>query len=175
MGRDRRDRPPGRLTRPAETRTRRSWYGYGKLATVEKSGVGCFLHDVTSVFGEVSILGLPALLLVAATDSAGGADVTGAAFGAWLTMVLIGALVRGGWVRPPGTETLGWVTLSAALVALRLGYYNAVLLLAGYGGALIGTVLGVPWFALVAAVGIAAGSMLAFPALGGAVARSRRT
>ncbi|AGB39560.1 hypothetical protein [Natronococcus occultus] len=174
MGRDRRNRPPGRRTRPAETRTRRSWYGYGKLATVEKSRFGCFLHDVTSIFGEVSILGLPALLLVAMTDPASGAVVTGAALVAWIVMVIVGALVRGGWIRPLGTETLGWVTLSAALIGLRLGYYNAVLLLGGYGGALLGTVLGTTWIAPVAAAAIGAGAMLAFPALGERVARARR-
>ncbi|MFU8868564.1 hypothetical protein [Natronococcus sp.] len=174
MGRDRRDRTPGRRTRPAYTRKRQSWYGYGTIANLEKSRFGCFLHDVTSIFGEVSILGLPILLVVSVSDSTASYGVTTAAIVAWLTMVLVGALVRGGWVRPPGTETLGWLTFSPALIALRFVHYNTVLAVAAYGGVAVATVVGVPLLSVTVAVAVGVGSMLVLPAIGESIARSRR-
>lgn len=174
MGRDRRDRPPGRRTRPAYTQRRQSWYGYGTIANMEKSRFGCFLHDVTAIFGEVSILGLPVLMYVATTDAGGGYGVTAAALVAWMTTVFAGALVRGGLVRPLATETLGWVAFSPALIVLRVVYYNVVLLVAAYGSVLVATAVDVPPLSLAVAVAIAILAVLAFPRLGEEVARSRR-
>ncbi|WP_049891617.1 hypothetical protein [Natronococcus amylolyticus] len=174
MSRDRRDRTPGRRTRPAHTRKRQSWYGYGTIATMEKSRFGCFLHDLTSIFGEVSILGLPVLLLVGMTSSTASYGVTAAAIVAWLTMVLVGTLVRGGWVRPLGTETLGWLTFSPALIALRFVHYNTALAVASYGGVAVAVVVGVPPLSIFAAIVVGVGSMLALPAIGESIARSRR-
>ncbi|WP_293031829.1 hypothetical protein [Natronococcus sp.] len=174
MSRDRRDRTPGRRTRPAYTRKRQSWYGYGTIASLEKSRFGCFLHDLTSIFGEVSIIGLPVLLLVGMTDSTASYGVTAAAIVAWLTMVLVGTLVRGGWVRPLGTETLGWLTFSPALIALRFVHYNTALAVASYGGVAVAVAVGVPPLSVAVAVIVGVGSMLALPAIGESIARSRR-
>lgn len=174
MARNRRDHPPGRQTRPATTRTRRSWYGYGKMANMEKNAFGCFLHDVTYIFGEISILGLPALMIVTMTGTTGGYGVTAAALVAWVTMVLVGTLIRGGWIRPLGTETLGWVTFSPALIVLRLVYYNAVFVAAVYGGVLVATAVGTPPLSLAVAAVVAIMAMLSFPTLGERLARARR-
>lgn len=164
---------PGRQTRPAYTTKRRSWYGYGKTAQFEKSGFGRFLHDTTSIFGEVSILGLPALLVVTATGGPSYYGLTTAVLVAWATMVFVGTLIRGGWIRPLATDVLGWVSFSAALLGLRLVYYNAVLLLAGYGSTALADAVGVPALSLVTAAAVAAVATLAFPRLGEAVARWR--
>ncbi len=141
---------------------------------MEKSRFGCFLHDVTSIFAEVSILGLPALMYIATAGGGGSFGVTSAALVAWATMVFVGALVRGGSIRPVRTETLGWVTFSLALIALRIVYYNGVFLAATYGGVLVAAAVGAPPLSLVAAALVATLSMLSFPKLGETVARSRQ-
>ncbi|MFC4439693.1 MULTISPECIES: hypothetical protein [Natrialbaceae] len=141
---------------------------------MEKSRFGCFLHDVASIFGEVSILGLPVLMYIATTGTGGNYGVTAAALVAWTTMVFGGALVRGGSIRPLGTETLGWVTFSPSLIGLRLVYYNAVFLAAAPGGVVVATAVGTPTLSLVVAFVVAALATLSFPRLGEAVARSRQ-
>jgi hypothetical protein len=174
MGRDRRNSPPGRRTRPAYSQKRRSWYGYGTIASLEKSRFGCFLHDLTSIFGEVSILGLPVLMLVAMAAPPASYGITAAMTVAWLTMTVVGALVRGGTIRPLGTDTLGWLTLSPALIALRFVYYNAVLAGTAVGGVALAGLVGVPPLSVVVAAAIGALSMLVLPTLGERIARSRQ-
>jgi hypothetical protein len=93
---DRRPRYPGRETAAAESRNRRTWYGYGKIARVEKSRFGVFLHDVTRIYGEISVLSLPALLVIFHYPKTTFVDVTAMALVAWMTMVLVGTLIRGG-------------------------------------------------------------------------------
>ena len=143
------------------------------MTNLEKNAYGRFLHDVTYVFGEVAILGLPALMAVAVGDSPGFYGAVAAVFAAWLTITVVGALIRGGWVRPLATETLGWVTFSPALIALRLAYYNGVFLAAGYGGPALADAVGVAPLSIAAAVGLALVATLAFPRLGEEVARRR--
>jgi hypothetical protein len=174
MGRDRRNRAPGRRTRPAYTQKRRSWYGYGTIANLEKSRFGCFLHDLTSIFGEVSIVGLPVLMIVAIAAPPTSYGVTTAMTVAWLTMTVVGALVRGGTIRPLGTDTLGWLTLSPALIVLRVLYYNTVLAGAALGGVALAGLVGIPPMSVIVAAIVGALSMLVLPTLGERVARSRQ-
>jgi len=168
-----RKRIPGRQTRPAYSTKRRSWYGLGKLATLEKNAYGRFLHDVVYVFSEVAILGLPVLLAIAMTDASGYYGVTAGAMVAWITMVAIGALIRGGWIRPFATETLGWVTFTPTLLFLRVIYYNFVLFLSGYGATALASAVGLAPLSLVLAAAIAVLAALSFPRLGESVARWR--
>jgi len=48
--------------------------------------------------------------------------------------VVVGTLVRGGFVRPLWTSTPGWVMLSPSLLLARVPYFNAGLALAIFGG-----------------------------------------
>ncbi|MXV63163.1 hypothetical protein GS429_14010 [Natronorubrum sp. JWXQ-INN-674] len=159
------ERVPGRQTRPAHSATRRTWYGYGKRARVEKSGFGRFLHDCSYVFGDISSLSLPVLFAIMAAPGAGAFDATAAGLLAWTTMVLIGTAIRGGWIRPPATETLGWVAVTPSLVALRLVYYNLALGIAVFGGVAMANAAGIAPLSLIVAFVVAAGSTLAFPRL----------
>ena len=166
MNRRRPDReaPPGRSIRPAYSRYRRTWYGYGRQARVEKSRFGCVLDDATYAFGDVSLAGLPVLFGIMVT---GQLDVQGATLSAWATMVLIVTVLRGGWIRPLATETRGWVSVTPSLILLRVVYYNLTLFVATYGGFVIASSMGLSMtvgsFGLAVAVG--AGAMMAFPRL----------
>ncbi|WP_135825992.1 hypothetical protein [Halorussus ruber] len=123
-----------RQTRPATSRRRQSWSGWGEGRVDEKDGVGVFLDDVTYAFADISVLSIPVLfhLMTSATNAWFGLKF--GALVAWLTMVVGAALLRGGWVTPLATDEPGWVAMTPSLVLLRLGYYNAVLALAAYGG-----------------------------------------
>lgn len=168
-----RKRVPGRKTRPAYTSSRRSWYGWGNTGSGEKSTFGRFLHDVPYVFAEIAVFALPTLVWISATVIDGGFGVSGSAFAAWATMTFVAALIYTGLVRPLATDTLGWVSVSPALVGLRLVYYNATLLAASYGGVAIAALVGYPPAALAVAVGVAALAMLSFPRLAEAVVHRR--
>ena len=163
MGRKR--RKPSRQTEPAYSATRRTWYGYGSLARTEKSGFGRFLHDCSHIFGDVSIPSLPVLFAIMAAPGTGFYDVTAAGFLAWMTMVVVGTTIRGGWVRPVATDTLGWVSLKPSLILLRLVYYNVVLTIAAFGGPAVATETGIGPLSLIVALVVALFSMLAFPRL----------
>jgi len=137
----RRRGPPGRETAAAESNERRSWYGYGHLTRTEKDGYGLFLHDATRIFTEVTVFSLPVLLFVMDYPASGWFDAKATGLLAWAVAIIVGTLIRGGWVRPWGSETLGWVSLSPSLLALRVPYFNAVLALAIFGGLQVGTLL----------------------------------
>lgn len=163
-GRDR----PARQTRQATSRRRQSWSGWGEGGVAEKDAVGVFLDDVTYVFADISVLGLPFLyaLLVGAANEWVGLKTP--ALVGWMTMVVGAALIRGGWVAPPATDALGWVALKPWLVAFRLVYYNAALALATFGGrtaevASAGTVSALA--SIVVAFGVGALAVGAFPRL----------
>lgn len=164
MNRDRSN--PGRQTAPAYSSTRRTWYGYGSLSRAEKSEFGQFLHDCSHIFGYVSALSLPVLFAIMATPESSGYGPVGAGLVAWVTMVVVGTSIRGGWVKPLATDTLGWVSITPSLITLRFFYYNLVLAVAAFGGAAIANATGVGPLSLVAAVLIAIAAMLAFPRLG---------
>lgn len=160
----RREGPPGRETAAARSRERLVWYGYGSLRRATKDGPGLFLHDTLRVFAEVSVLSLPCLLLIEATPPPGPFDAKATGLLAWLTMTFVGTLVRGGWIRPIVTTAPGWVRLSPPLLLLRIGYFNAVMLLAAFGGLAAGTsVVGTPLIGLTAAGLVAVLGTLAFP------------
>lgn len=162
MGRDR-HRNPSRQTRPAYSATRRTWYGYGSLARVEKSGFGRVLHDCSYVFGDISIPSIPILFVVMAAPGTGVYDATAAGLLAWMTTVAVGTAIRGGWIGPLATETLGWVAVTPSLIVLRFVYYNLVLAVAVFGGVALADVAGFAPLSLVVAFVVAVVSMLAFP------------
>ncbi len=164
MDRDRKSKP-GRQTEPAYSSTRRTWYGYGSLARTEKSGFGRVLHDCSNIFGDVSILSLPVLFAIMAAPGPGIYDATAAGFLAWMTMVAVGTAIRGGWIKPLATDTLGWVSITPSLIVLRLVYYNLALAVAAFGGPALAIATGVGPLSLVVAAGVAILSMLCFPRL----------
>ncbi|UPW00381.1 hypothetical protein M0R88_17980 [Halorussus gelatinilyticus] len=148
---------PARQIRAATSRRRQSWSGWAEGSVDEKDGVGVFLDDVTYVFADVSVFGLPVLWLVLVTGTNEWAGLKTGALVAWLTTVAAGALIRGGWVTPLATDAPGWVAVTPWLVALRVAYYNAALALAAYGGRALGeasSVVGPQWPSL-ATVGAA--------------------
>lgn len=155
--------PPGREQSAAETNVRRGWYGWGQLSQVEKSRVGVFLNDVTRVFAEVTVLSLPFLVALPFLPTAGPFDI----FNVWLpaltAMVLVGTLVRTGWVHPPWTDSPGWVRLLPTLVVLRVLYFNFAFLAATYGGLAVAGLVGEGAVGWLAGAGAGAVAALAFP------------
>ncbi len=164
MDRDRKQKP-GRQTEPAYSSTRRTWYGYGSLARVEKSGFGRVLHDSSTLFGDISILSLPVLFVLMAAPGTGIYDATAAGFLAWMTMIAVGTAIRGGWIKPLATDTLGWVSITPSLLVLRLVYYNVVLAVAAFGGSALATATGIGPLSLIFALLTAIVSTLCFPRL----------
>lgn len=157
--------PRGRETAAAESRTRRIWYGWGQLGRAEKSGFGVFLNDIVRIYAEVSVVSLPALLLIMASPTTGWPDAKATGLLAWMTAVVVGTLIRGGWVTPLWTSSLGWVTLAPSLLLLRVPYFNLALAAAAYGGVAVAAVAGQPLVGLGWAFATGVLSMLAFPAV----------
>ncbi|ELY57394.1 hypothetical protein [Natronolimnohabitans innermongolicus] len=79
------------------------------------------------------------------------------------TMVAVGAAIRGGWIRPLWTETLGWVAVTPSLIVLRLFYYNLSLAVGVFGGVALADAVRIAPLSLVAAFAVALGTTLAFP------------
>jgi hypothetical protein len=102
------------------------------------------------------------LFLIMRTPPPGAFDAKATGLLAWLTMTLVGTLIRGGWIRPIVSTTPGWVRLSPPLLVLRLGYFNLVMLVAAFGGLLVGVTAG-PLVGLVWAGGVAVLGTLLFP------------
>ncbi|QSG04147.1 hypothetical protein [Natranaeroarchaeum sulfidigenes] len=158
--------PPGRETTAAESTERRIWYGYGTLGRAEKDPLGMFLQDVIRIYGEVTVISLPILLLVHILPAGVWYDATGAALVAWILMTLVGTLIRGGWVQPLATDTPGWVTLSPWLLVLRVLYFNVTFVVAAFGGVFLGAALGWTPVSVLWAGAVAILSMLFFPRTG---------
>jgi hypothetical protein len=133
--------PPGRDTRPANSTSRSDWYGHGTAVTVEKSAFGRFIDDVVFVFADISFTSLPFFLYLLSSPNAVASGSKPATLVVWLSMVLVGAAVRGGWITPPGTSVKGWISLSPWLLLLRLLYYNSVLVVAFFGSRVLSTSL----------------------------------
>lgn len=165
------ERRPGRNTRPAYTRRRRIWYGYGQQTEVEKSEFGCFLHDLPHVFADVFLPSIPVLLYVLVTADSGSVGVIDAMFVAWMTMTVVATAIRVGWIDPLATDTLGWVSISPWLVGLRIGYYNLTLVIAAYGGVFLAASVAYPPAVIGIAAVVALTATMAFPRLGEVVAR----
>ncbi|WP_132058419.1 hypothetical protein [Halorussus amylolyticus] len=125
---------PGRQTDAARSRRRRGWDGDSLGSMVEKDRVGVFLDDVAYVFADVSISSIPILYVVLTNASNEWYGVKASAAVAWAALVVVGTLIRGGWIRPLATDAPGWVSLAPWLLAFRLVYFNAALALAAYGG-----------------------------------------
>jgi len=144
-----RTRHSGRETAAAESRKRRTWYGYGHLTWVEKNWFGVFLHDITRIYAEISVFSLPALFGISLYPATTFVDVTAMALVAWMMMVLTGTLIRGGSIAPLATTSPGWVTLAPTLIVLRVAYFNFGMLIASFGGlalaAVAGTAVGLLW------------------------------
>lgn len=167
----RREGPRGRETAAARSNVRRTWYGYGTLTRTEKSGLGIFLHDATRIFAEMTLLALPVLLFVMDYPTTGWFDAKATGLLTLTVAVIAGTLVRGGWVRPLGSATRGWVTLAPVPLLVRLPYFNVIFALAIFGGLVVGGTVGAPnagdTVAVLAGLGWAAGvalvGTLAFP------------
>ncbi|WP_101297413.1 hypothetical protein [Halegenticoccus soli] len=165
--------PPSRQTKAAQSRRRWTWSGLGEGAQAEKDGFGLFIDDVVFVFAEISVLSLPVLYAVMVTEPQSYFGAKTSALVAWMTMVAVGALIRGGWVTPLGSDVPGWVSLTPSLILLRFAYYNLLLGGVAYGGAALAleqSPLGSIVFAVVGS-SVAIG---AFPAVADAYFRAVR-
>ena len=156
--------PPTRQTRAATERRRWAWHGLGTTAQADKDGVGVFLDDAAYAFAEISFLGLPALYAVMMRAELAYFGAKAGLFAAWIAMVLVATLIRGGWLTPLATDVPGWVSLKPSLVALRLVYYNAVMGGAAYLGGVLAAA-GHPLLSVVGPVAVGAGAVGVFPAL----------
>ena len=162
-GLDPRAGPPGRERSIAETNYRRGWAGLGGASQVEKNAVGRFITDSYRVLGEVAVLTLPTLwyLRYAAANAPVGI------FNTWIlasaAMASVGTLVRGGWVHPLWTSAPGWVRLFPKLVALRLVYFNLMLVAAMQGGLVVATLTETGAAGLLFAAAVGALTALLFP------------
>lgn len=156
--------PPTRQTRAALENRRWTWYGTGTAAKAEKDAVGVFLDDVVYVFADVSLPSLPVLYAVMMLGEPGFFGVKTGTFVGWMAAVLVGTLIRGGWVMPLATDVPGWVSLKPSLVALRLPYYNAMLGAAAYLGWALAS-LGHPLLSVVCPAAVAVAGVAAFPAV----------
>ncbi|WP_224268700.1 hypothetical protein [Haloprofundus salinisoli] len=159
------DPPPGRTTDTAESRKRWGWSGHGVGSKVEKDGVGLFLDDLAYAFADVSVSALPVILAVYMLGDIRVFGARTATLVAWLTMVVVAAVIRGGWVTPLGSDVPGWVTLAPSLLVFRLLYFNATLGLAGYGGAAISGELALPLESVLFAFVVGVLSVALFPRL----------
>lgn len=157
--------PPGREPHAAETNYRRGWFGWGQASQVEKNAFGLLFNDFYRLAAEVLVLTLPVLWYLSFVADSAGLGV----FNAWLVasaaMVVVGTLVRVGWVRPLLTDTPGWVRLFPKLIALRVVYFNLALLLVMYAGFAVETVTGEPLAGIVVAGVGGTATVLLFPRL----------
>lgn len=155
--------PPGREQHAAETNYRRGWFGWGRASQVEKNAFGVVISDCYRVAAEVVVLTLPVLWYLSFV--AGSASV--GIFDAWLVataaMVLVGTLVRAGWVHPPLTSAPGWVRLFPSLIVLRLGYFNLALLAVMYAALAVGQAVGPGLVTIIVAAVGGATTVLLFP------------
>lgn len=154
-----------RNTRAANSHKRRTWYGIGSLAVVEKSWFGRTLDDLVSAYADISVFSLPVLVYIWVTHPFVAQPLTAPTLAVWFAMVGVATLLRGGWIKPLGSETLGWVSTRYSLLALRVCYYNATLLVAIYGGLAMEALLGGSGIAVVCAASIGIVATLAFPTI----------
>ncbi|USZ69916.1 hypothetical protein NGM10_16055 (plasmid) [Halorussus salilacus] len=162
--RGRRAERPGRQIEAAESRRRRSWDGNSLGAVSEKDPLGLLLDDAAYVFADVSVFSIPILYTVMMTSPARWYGTKTSALVAWAAMVGVGTLIRGGWVRPLGTDVRGWVSLTPWLVLFRVVYFNAALAAAAYGGE-AAVQLGSPAGSLATGAVVGAVSVGVFPRL----------
>jgi hypothetical protein len=160
-----RDDHPCRATRAARSSRRGSWFGHGQIATTEKSGFGRFLDDIVYAFADVSVPLIPFLVFVSVATPNRFFGLKTSALVAWMTMVVVTALIRGGWLPPLASETRGWVALAPALLLFRVAYFNVLLAIATYGGGTVANTLGLPLVSIVFSVVSAGIGIGVFPRL----------
>ncbi|GEM_PF-612770 len=166
------NRVPGRDTRNATSSKRRTWYGYGTLTRTEKPPAGRYLHDVTFVFSDLSVLGLPAILVAFAYADPSPYGVSAATLVGWLTMTAVGAAIRGGWISPLATDIPGWVSLAPTLLVFRLLYHNVAFLVIAFGSTWLAGQLGVAPLSLFFAMATGVLAVMLFPRAGGSTYRA---
>ncbi|MFC4548965.1 MULTISPECIES: hypothetical protein [Halorussus] len=154
---------PARDARTAHSKRRQTWYGDGRVTSAETDAFGRWVNDLVAVFADVSLSALPVLYYFLLSEDLRFFGVKTMAFVAWAGATVVATAIRGGWFEPPGTDVLGWVSVTPALVALRVVYFNATLWLAAYGGTrtLVATDSALVGVAFALAVAVAA--TLAFP------------
>ncbi|MCU4717343.1 hypothetical protein [Halapricum hydrolyticum] len=135
----------------------------GSLTYIEKSWFGRVLHDVVYTYADVTVFSLPMLLYVWVTQPFVDRALTAPALVTWITMVGVATLIRGGWIRPLGTETLGWVSGRYALLPVRVAYYNLTLIVAVFGGLAVEGLVGRTGLAVAWATCVGIGATLVFP------------
>lgn len=115
------------------------------------------------MFADVSVPALPTLVFVGTTNGV-SFDLRGGVLFAWLALVVVATLVRGGWVATPLTPRRGWLALTPLAVGVRVVAFNAALVAAGLAGIVVGRLVG---SAGVVAVALAVGATTALlaPAL----------
>jgi len=128
-----------RDVRSATSDRRLTWYGWGKIARVPKTGFGQFLHDLARMYGDVSFSALPFLFLVWLSGEMSLFGFTTATIGVWFSLVFVGTLIRGGWIRPVLSDTPGWVAVAPSMIALRLVYYNVAMAISVFAAVTIGS------------------------------------
>lgn len=163
--RERIPRSPTRDTRSANSSKRQIWYGLGTLSRAEKSGFGRLLNDVVHTYADVSTFSIPVLLYVYTFDYTMEASMATPLFATWMAMVGVATLIKGGWIAPLGSETLGWVSARYALWPLRFVYYNLVLAAGVYGGLVLGSASGGATTAFLFGGSLGAVAALVFPTL----------
>ena len=82
---------------------------------------------------------------------------------ALLTMIVVGTLVRSGWIAPPFTDAPGWARLFPTLILLRLIYFNGGLLVAIHSGSVVAVETGVVATGLLWSATVSALVTLLFP------------
>ncbi|QGN07618.1 hypothetical protein Hrd1104_10115 [Halorhabdus sp. CBA1104] len=147
--------PPGRETSAATSNYRREFLAIGNRTGSEKGHLGVVLADIGRIAGEVGSLTLPVMLYLPVAPVREPVALFEAWIVALLTMIVVGTLLRGGWISPPLTDAPGWARLLPTLIWLRLLYFNGILLVAIHGGSIVagqtGVAAGVLWSLVVSA------------------------
>lgn len=155
--------PPGRETSAATSNYRREFLAIGNRTGSEKDRVGVFFADVGRIAGEIGTLTLPVMLYLPVAQ----AGKPFAFFETWLlalmTMIVVGTLLRGGWITPPFTDAPGWVRLFPTLILLRLVYFNGALLVSIHGGSAVAGETGVVAAGLLWSLSVSGAATLLFP------------
>lgn len=155
--------PPGRETSAATATYRREFLGIGNRTGTEKDRIGVLLADFGRIAGEIGILTLPVMLYLPVAR----AWSPNALFESWLValtaMIVVGTLVRGGWIAPPFTDAPGWVRLFPTLILLRLVYFDLALLAAVHGGSVVASLTGSIAAGLLSSLAVGGTATLLFP------------
>ncbi len=123
----------------------------------EKAGVEQWVEHVFFAVGEVTFLGIPAFMLLLGASP--NRALKFAAIFAWATLALATGSFRGEW------NDVEWPRMTPVLFALRLGYYNAVILAVSYAAAMVDLALLSPVVTAGVSVALSACCAWAFPRL----------